>query len=437
MTVRTTRQRAVTALTATMGAVLVAGLAACGSDGDSAGAEGGDGDVSLRIAWSGSDERNTRTQDALDLYMDQNPNVDVSVEYTTATNFWDRLTTQVAGGNAPDIIQMSGQVLSQYATSDVLLDLGPFVDDGTIDVEGWEEEPLEAQTIDGTLYGIPPGLDGHALVYDATKFEELGIEAPAETWTWSEFGDLAREIAAAGGEGYYGTEDGGPQYEVLQSFLNQRGKQLFEGNELGFEAQDVKDLWQFWGDLREDGAAVPADLQTAQGANPENSGVVQGYAAMDFTTSSQYTNFVGLSPGEVGMATYPFGDDGAPGQVWRAGMAWSVTRTSANADEAAKLIDFLVNDSEAGALLQTTRGVPASPVIREEVLGTVDETEQRSFEHLETVQAHDALVTPVLPTGFGDFNDLYQRIYYEYAFGRMSLDEAVDQFMSEAPGLLG
>lgn len=437
MTVRTTRQRAVTALTATMCAVLVAGLAACGSDGDSAGAEGGDGDVSLRIAWSGSDERNTRTQDALDLFMEQNPNVDISVEYTTATNFWDRLTTQVAGGNAPDIIQMSGQVLSQYATSDVLLDLGPFVDDGTIDVDGWEEEPLEAQTIDGTLYGIPPGLDGHALVYDATKLQELGIEPPSETWTWSEFADLAREIAAAGGEGYYGTEDGGPQYEVLQSFLNQRGKQLFDGNELGFEAADVEELWQFWGDLREDGAAVPADLQTAQGANPENSGVVQGYAAMDFTTSSQYTNFVGLSPGEVGMATYPFGDDGEPGQVWRAGMAWSITRTSANAETAAELIDFLVNDSEAGALLQTTRGVPASPTIREEVLGTVDETEQRSFEHLETVQAHDAQVTPVLPTGFGDFNDLYQRLYYEYAFGRMSLEDAVGQLMSEAPGLLG
>lgn len=439
MTVRTTRQRAVTALTATMSAVLVAGLAACGNDGDSAGAggDGGSDEVSLRIAWSGSDERNTRTQDALDLYVEQNPHVEISVEYTTATNFWDRLTTQVAGGNAPDIIQMSGQVLSQYATSDVLLDLGPYVDDGTIDVDGWEEEPLEAQTIDGVLYGIPPGLDGHALVYDATKFEELGIEPPSETWTWSEFGDLAREIAAAGGEGYYGTEDGGPQYEVLQSFLNQRGKQLFDGNELGFEAADVQDLWQFWGDLREDGAAVPADLQTAQGANPENSGVVQGYAAMDFTTSSQYTNFVGLSPGEVGMATYPFGDDGEPGQVWRAGMAWSVTRTSASADEAAKLIDFLVNDSEAGALLQTTRGVPASPAIREEVLGTVDETEQRSFEHLEIVQSHDALVTPVLPTGFGDFNDLYQRLYYEYAFGRMSLDEAADQLMSEAPGLLG
>src|ERR1700754_941629 len=138
MTVRTTRQRAVTALTAAMSAVLVASLAACGNDGDSAGAggDGGSDEVSLRIAWSGSDERNTRTQDALDLYVEQNPNVEISVEYTTATNFWDRLTTQVAGGNAPDIIQMSGQVLSQYATSDVLLDLGPFVDDGTIDVDG-------------------------------------------------------------------------------------------------------------------------------------------------------------------------------------------------------------------------------------------------------------------------------------------------------------
>lgn len=410
-------------------------LAGCGQsdEGSSGGAE--DEDVVLRIAWSGSDDRNVRTQDALDLYMDEHPNVEIKVEYTTSTNFWDRLTTQVAGGNAPDIIQMSGQLLARYATSDVLLDFGEFVPDPVSD-EGWEAQPLEAQTIDGTLYGMPPGVDGHAVLYDASKFEELGIQPPDSEWTWSEFGDLAQQISDAAGDGYYGSEDGGPQYEALQSFVNQRGKQLFDGDELGFDEEDLTDFWQMWSDLRESGATVPADLQTAQGANPENSGIVQGYAAMDFTTSSQYTNFVGLSPNTVGMTTYPFGDDGEPGQVWRAGLAWSITKNTEFPEQAADLIDFLVNDSEAGAILQTTRGVPASPAIREEVREEVDETELASFEYLDLIQSYDAQITPVLPVGFGDFNELFQRLYYEVAFERMSVDDAVAQFFTEAPGLL-
>lgn len=429
------RFRTRTMLAGLTAAGLVIALVGCGQqDGGSSGG-GQDGGVVLRIAWSGSDDRNVRTQEALDLYMEQHPNVDIKVEYTTSTNFWDRLTTQVAGGNAPDIIQMSGQLLARYATSDVLLDFGEFVPDPVSD-EGWEEAPLEAQTIDGTLYGMPPGVDGHAVLYDVAKFEELGIEVPGSEWTWSEFGELAQQISDAAGDGYYGSEDGGPQYEALQTFVNQRGKQLFDGDKLGFDKKDLTDFWQMWTDLRVSGASVPADLQTAQGANPENSGIVQGYAAMDFTTSSQYSNFVGLSPNSVGMTTYPFGDDGEPGQVWRAGLAWSITKNTQFPAEAADLIDFLVNDSEAGAVLQTTRGVPASPTIREEVRGEVDEAERASFEYLDLIQSYDAQITPVLPVGFGDFNELFQRLYYEVAFDRMSVDEAVEQFFTEAPGVL-
>lgn len=427
---RRARRTAVAVLAA---AGLVAGIAGCapGGSGDP------DGPVTLRIAWSGSEDRTQRTQAALDLYMERNPNVTIEVEYTTSTNFWDRLTTQVAGGNAPDIIQMSGQILAQYATNDVLLALDDEIIGTIISVDGWDQGLLDAQTIDGGLYGVPPGVDGHAMIYDATKLAELGIAPPPNDWTWDDYAALTTEISEAAGDGYYGSEDGGPQYEVLQTFLAQRGKALFdEDGQLGFDEQDVTDIWNMFTELRRAGATVPADLQTAQGANPENSGVVQDYAAFDFTTSSQYTNFVGLSPRDVDMVTYPFANDGTPGQIWRSGLAWSITRTSPNIDTAADLIDFLVNDSEAGALLQTTRGVPAAPAIRAEVLEQVDEVEARSFEYLDTVLSYDAIATPIFPPGFADVRDLYQRLYYEVAFDRLSVDEAVAQFFAEAPGYL-
>lgn len=429
-------RRAIIAVLSTT--TLIAALAACsGSDENpDDGSDAVDEPVELRIAWSGSEDRTQRTQEALDLYTELNPNVTIEVEYTTSTNFWDRLTTQVAGGNAPDIIQMSGQILAQYASNQVLLPMDDIIGDA-ISVEGWDEGLLEAQTIDGVLYGVPPGVDGHAMMYDATKLEELGIEPPADDWTWEDFAEITTAISAAAGDGYYGSEDGGPQYEVLQTFLAQRGKLLFdEDGQLGFDEQDLTDIWTMFTDLRLAGATVPPDLQTAQGANPENSGVVQGYAAFDFTTSSQYTNFVGLSPNKVDMVTYPFADDGEPGQIWRSGLAWSITRTSPDVDEAAKLIDFLVNDSEAGAILQTTRGVPAAPQIREEVREQVDEVEVRSFEYLDTILEFGATATPIFPPGFGDVRDLYQRLYYEVAFERLTIEQAVEQFFAEAPGYL-
>lgn len=416
-------------------------LAACGGSPSAAedpatGTDTGTGaaeEVDLRIAWSGSDARTQVTQEALDLYMDRNPHVNIEVEFTTSANFWDRLTTQVAGGNAPDIIQMSGRFLGRYATSDTLLDLETL----PIDISGWEPGPLEAQTVDGTLYAIPGGLDGHAVVYNATKLAELGIDPPEEDWTWSEFADLATEISDAAGEGYWGSKDAGFRYEPLQSFLAGKGKKLFEDGALGFEADDLREYWQLWADLREADAVVPAAKQAEGSHNPEDSGLVQGFAAIDFYTSSQYGNLLGLTEDELGMVPYPFADDGTPGQVSRVSLGWSITAGTEHPEEAAKLVDFIVNDPDAGTILGTSRGVPPSPEVRAQVREEVDEAQLADFDLLQFVQSHDADITPVLPTRWPDIETLLERTHDEIAFGQISLDDGVAKFMAEAEGLMG
>lgn len=431
---RTFRRRAA----AVLGAAIAITLAACGSaspsDSDDGGTGGSEEDVDLRIAWSGSDARTAATQEALDLYMERNPHVDIEVEFTTAANFWDRLTTQVAGGNAPDIIQMSGRFLGQYASNDTLLDLETL----NIDVSDWEPGPLEAQTVNGTLYAIPAGLDSHAVVYDATKLSELGIDPPEQDWTWSEFADLAREVSDAAGEDYWGSKDAGFRYEPLQSYLAGQGKKLFEDDgSLGFEADDLREFWNFWEELRADGAVVPAAKQAEGSHNPEDSGVVNGFSAIDFTTSSQYANFAGLTSNEIGMVPYPFADDGTPGQVSRVSLGWSITASTEHPEEAAKLVDFIVNDPEAASIMGTVRGVPPSPEIRAQVREEVDEVESTTFDLLEFVNSHDAEITPVLPTRWPDIESLLERTHDEIAFGRISVDDAVEQFMTQAEGMTG
>lgn len=395
--------------------------------------------VSLRIAWSGSQDRTDRTLQAIDRFKAKYPNVSVEYESTTSTNFWDKLTTQVAGGNAPDIIQMSGQTLKQYVTNGALMDIQPYVDNGTIDLSGWEQPLLDAQTIDGVLYGIPPGVDGHAIIYNATLLEKLGIAAPTAKWTWNDFATFTCQVHEKGGDGVWGTENNGLGYEAFQVFLAQRGKTMFnpDGTAVGFDAQDLKDWWGYWGDLQARECAVPAQVQQENGLNPENSGVIKGFGAVDFSTSSQFTNFVSLTSDKLAMALYPFGNDGTGGQVWRAGLAWSITNNSKYADWAAELISFLVNDSEAGADQGTTRGVPASPTIRAEVEATLNETEALVFKNLADVQAlPDSEITPVLPSGFSTWLSAFQRTYFEFAFGQKSLDDAVNSFLTEGASAL-
>jgi len=334
---------------------------------------------------------------------------------------------------------MSGQTLKQYVTNGALADIQPYVDNGTIDLNGWEQPLLAAQTIDGVLYGIPPGVDGHAIIYNATQLKKLGVDAPAANWTWHDFANFVCDVHKKGGEKFWGSENNGLGYEAFQVFLAQRGKTMFnkDGSAVGFEAQDLKDWWGFWGDLQAKGCVVPAEVQQENGLNPENSGVIKGFGAVDFSTSSQFTNFVSLTPDTLAMALYPFGNDGTGGQVWRAGLAWSITNKSKYADWAAKLISFLVNDSEAGADQGTTRGVPASPTIRSQVKAMVNETDALVFKNLADIQAlPDSTITPVLPAGFSTWLSAFQRTYFEYAFGKKSLDDAVNSFMTEGASAL-
>ena len=65
--------------------------------------------------------------------MEQNPNVEIKVEFTDWSGYWDKLSAMAAGGNLPDIIQMDYSYLQQYQQSGQLADLSQFIDSGVID----------------------------------------------------------------------------------------------------------------------------------------------------------------------------------------------------------------------------------------------------------------------------------------------------------------
>lgn len=113
-------------LALTMSLSLTAGLlAACGSSGDSAApaeeaqtqqstesapetaAEAADGEqVTLRFSWWGGEERLAATLDVISQFEELYPNITIEPEYGSSDGYADKLATQLAGGTAPDIIQI-------------------------------------------------------------------------------------------------------------------------------------------------------------------------------------------------------------------------------------------------------------------------------------------------------------------------------------------
>ena len=103
------------------------GLSACAPGSSGGGSQGGGGQgggTNLALAWWGNPTRNKNTQAMIDAYMKANPDVKISGQPGEFNSYWDKLATQTAGGQAPDIIQMDMLYIAEYGTRGALLDLG-------------------------------------------------------------------------------------------------------------------------------------------------------------------------------------------------------------------------------------------------------------------------------------------------------------------------
>ena len=101
-----------------------------------------DGKVHLRFTWWGSDSRHKATQQVIDAFQAQHPNIDVKGEFGELDRLLGQARHHVAANDAPDIIQMDEKYLRDYADRGALLDLktqADVLDTSKFDAEGAED----------------------------------------------------------------------------------------------------------------------------------------------------------------------------------------------------------------------------------------------------------------------------------------------------------
>ena len=88
--------------------------------------EAASGSIQLRMTWWGSQTRHDLTTKVIKLFEEKHPGITIKPEYSGWDGYFDKLTTQVAGSNAPDIVQMDYAFLTDFARRGALLDLTPY-----------------------------------------------------------------------------------------------------------------------------------------------------------------------------------------------------------------------------------------------------------------------------------------------------------------------
>lgn len=124
-----------------------------------------------------------------------NPEAHVDAQYGSPANYYQVLTTQVQGGNAPDVFYTNGGI-GQPTSIVPLAEAGKVAD---LSASPWASEvPQPAHDlyfVNEKLYGLPLWEKPLGVVYNIGEYKNLGIEIPK---TWGQFLQQCGQIHAAG-----------------------------------------------------------------------------------------------------------------------------------------------------------------------------------------------------------------------------------------------
>jgi multiple sugar transport system substrate-binding protein len=421
------------------GALLMAGAlaftAACaGDDGGSGGGEAGDQQVTLRFSWWGNDTRHELTERAIALFEDKNPGIKVDAEPSDWDSYYDRLTTQIASRDTPDLFAVEIRRLGEFAGNGILGNL-----DGAVDTSDLNPNVLGSGVVDGVQYAIPTGANAFTVTANTKVLADAGVALPDDaTWTWEDYFSLSAQVTDATDGGTYGTQLNFNDAH-LRIYAAQRGEQLYGESDLAVSEETLTDWYQMTLDAIEQGATPDAARSTEIGSTGiETSLVATNTGAFGMWWSNQLSAISSGSGEEIELLRLPRVPGAATGGTFlQPTMFWTTSSSTKHPEEAAKLIDFLVNDPEAAEILGSDRGLPMNRTVLEQVRDDMPPADVASLEFIEALGDDLAAAPTAPPSGAGDIPDMLERYGEEVIFGRMSPQKAAQALIKEANATLG
>ena len=175
----------------------------------------------------------------------QKTGIPVQVEAVPWGNVNDKVTTAVASGNGPDLMQVGLSLLPTFQSAGALLDLSPYVKDHSGLQSSNYVSAVAANKINppGKVLSVPWVSDVRILFYRTDILSAAGISSPPATW--AQFHDDAA-ILAQRGKGKYGYYI--PQWDsaLPVEFTWEAGGDVMQNGKVTFDTPQFKTAADFY-----------------------------------------------------------------------------------------------------------------------------------------------------------------------------------------------
>lgn len=394
-------------------------------------------DIKMSVFWWGSQLRNEKTQQILDMYAAEHPGITFDGQFSA--DYWTRLATLSAGHTMPDVVQMDYTYISQYAEKGLLTDLTPYIEDGTIDVSNVSEDILETGRVGDGIYAICNGINAPALLYNKTLLDEAGIQIH-DYMTLEEFKDVCRKVYEK--TGYktglsYGSNTNG---DFLPYLLRADGKLLYGDGRFAVEsADDFVEFFSLFEDGIKEGWHVDPSLYVERTrGQAEQDCLVYGSSPetmswCGFYHSNQLVAMQNSAPEgtDIAMTTFPSNHPEVSNYL-KPSQFFSISTDSKHPDEAAALINYITNSVECNNVLLGERGVPISSVVSEAISANQTKDEQEVVHYInDVVTPKSTKINPPAPGNASEVFSLIDSLTEKVLYGELTAEEAAVQLFEQ------
>lgn len=195
-----------------------------------------------------------RLDQLLEIWKADHPNVTLDYTYCAGPDYPTKLQVWFSSGKAPDVIRMSRDIFSPFASEDLFADLTPYLE-ASGSAGCWDESLLDIFDFDGELLSLPYMYSNYVIAYNKDIFDEANLEYPTADWTETEFVELAKTLTSGEGpEKTYGMWFGGWVCELVRALYGE--PKMYDTENMVMQAtnnEKFKAAFQLLGDLHKDG----------------------------------------------------------------------------------------------------------------------------------------------------------------------------------------
>ena len=358
------RNESMKKLSAIFTAVLLsAALSACAEKKSFTEPDGKLDSCSIRFSWWGGDDRHEATLKAIDLWNEKHPDINIIPEYGGWDGWTEKLSSQINGGTAPDIMQINYDWLVSFSGGNKFYDLGKLKN--FLDLSGYDEDILSFGENNNILNAVTVSVSGRGLFYNSDVYKSFGAEYPR---TWNELLALGDKFDD---NGVYpidlDIQSGGTAWYLAVVYVQQKtGREFITmDGKLGFSEEDIKTALDFYKQLEDNHVIRNVRSRTDEDGNAalyQSPEFISGKVAGILEWGSSVGKYEMSLPEGILEAGPMLTDDSGNSDGWliKPSMLYAISAETQYPDESAAFMNFLLNDEECADILGTTRGIPAS-----------------------------------------------------------------------------